>query len=69
MFKMLLSKRRQRLPAQALVEFTLTALVFLMLLVMIIEVARILQAYVTIQHAAREAAADPRPPTEAQGGQ
>lgn len=39
-----------------MVEFALTALVFLFLIVMIIEVARIMQAYVTIQHAAREAA-------------
>ncbi|MBN1312549.1 MAG: DUF11 domain-containing protein [Anaerolineae bacterium] len=53
---MKLSKKHQRRPAQALVEFSLVALVFLFLLVMIIEVARILQAYVTIQHAARQAA-------------
>ncbi len=41
---------------QALVEFTLTALVFLLLLVMIIEVARIMQAYITLQNAARRGA-------------
>lgn len=37
-------------------EFSLVVLVFLFLVVMIIEVARIMQAYVTIHHAAREAA-------------
>jgi uncharacterized repeat protein (TIGR01451 family) len=41
---------------QALVEFALTLLVFLMLLVMIIEVGRILWAYVTLQHAAKTGA-------------
>ncbi|MEJ2149645.1 MAG: TadE/TadG family type IV pilus assembly protein, partial [Chloroflexota bacterium] len=41
---------------QALVEFSLTLMVFLLLLFLIIEVARILQAYVTVQHAARLAA-------------
>ena len=41
---------------QALVEFTLTALLFLLMLVMVLEVARILAAYVTLQHAARQAA-------------
>ncbi|MBN1428028.1 MAG: DUF11 domain-containing protein [Anaerolineae bacterium] len=56
MMKITLPAKYQRRPGQALVEFTLTALVFLTLLVMIIEVARIMQAYVTIQHAARQAA-------------
>jgi uncharacterized repeat protein (TIGR01451 family) len=41
---------------QALVEFALTLLVFLMLLVMIIEVGRILWTYVTLQHAAKTGA-------------
>lgn len=56
MFKTLLPKRHHGWPAQALVEFTLTALVFLLLIVMIIEVGHIMFAYITIQHAAREAA-------------
>jgi hypothetical protein len=46
----------RRSKGQALVEFSLTLLVFLLLLFLIIEVARILQAYITVQHAARVAA-------------
>lgn len=42
-----------RKRGQALVEFSLTALVFLLLLVMVIEIGRILFAFVTLQHAAR----------------
>ncbi len=41
--------------AQTLVEFALTLLVFLLTLTMIIEIARILQAFITVQHAARMA--------------
>jgi len=53
MMQMQLSRPTGKRRAQALVEFSLTALVFLLLLVMIIEIARILQAYITVQHAAR----------------
>jgi len=42
--------------AQALVEFALTFLVFLLLIFLIIEVGRLLYAYVMIQHAARTGA-------------
>lgn len=42
--------------AQALVEFTLTAMLLLLMLTLIIEVARIFQAYVTLQSAARAGA-------------
>jgi uncharacterized repeat protein (TIGR01451 family) len=41
---------------QALAEFALTALVFLLVMVLVIEVAHIMQAFVTIQHAARSGA-------------
>lgn len=41
---------------QALVEFSLTVLVFIVLLLMIIELARIMYAYVNLQHSARMAA-------------
>src|SRR5688572_13187522 len=45
------SKNMQR--GQAMVEFALTSLLFILLVVSIIELARIMHAYVTIQHAAR----------------
>jgi uncharacterized repeat protein (TIGR01451 family) len=48
--------RQHKHRGQALVEFSLTLMVFLLLLFLIIEVARILQAYITVQHAARLAA-------------
>ena len=57
---MLLPKRSRstgQTRAQALVEFTLTAMLLLMMLMLIIEVARIFQAYVTLQGAARLAPA------------
>jgi uncharacterized repeat protein (TIGR01451 family) len=38
---------------QSMVEFALTSLLFIVLLVSIIEVARIMHAYLTLQHAAR----------------
>ena len=41
---------------QALVEFTLTALVFIFLLVMIFEVGHTMFAYMSVQHASRMAA-------------
>lgn len=57
--RMLHTKRTRssgRSTAQALVEFSLTALLLLMLLMLIIEVARIFQTYVTLQNAARAGA-------------
>ncbi len=57
MLRLALSRPRgHKQDAQALVEFALTILVFLLLIFMIIEVARILQAYVTLQNAARAGA-------------
>jgi uncharacterized repeat protein (TIGR01451 family) len=47
---------RRRQDGQALVEFSLTAIAFLFLLVMIIEVGRIFGAYVLLQHATRAGA-------------
>lgn len=47
------SKASKRQSAQALVEFSLTAMVFLLLLVMVIEVGRLLFSYVAMQHAVR----------------
>lgn len=45
-----------KIRAQALVEFSLTAMVLVLLLMLIIEVARIFQTYVTLQSAVREGA-------------
>jgi len=45
------SKRMQH--GQAMVEFALTSLLFILVVVSVIELARIMHAYVTIQHAAR----------------
>lgn len=47
------SKNTGKRAGQALVEFALTAMVFLLLLMLIIEIAHLMQAFVTIQHAAR----------------
>lgn len=44
---------KQMQGGQAMVEFALTSLLFILLVVSIIEIARIMHAYVTIQHAAR----------------
>ncbi len=56
MFKLDLFRPTGKRRAQTLVEFALTAMVFVLLLVMIIEVARLLAAYVILQHAARTGA-------------
>lgn len=48
--------RKQGRPGQALVEFALTFLAFLVLLLMIIEVGRIMFAWIVIQRAANEGA-------------
>ncbi|HEC24337.1 MAG TPA: DUF11 domain-containing protein, partial [Chloroflexi bacterium] len=53
MLHLSLPRQTEKRRAQALVEFSLTILAFLLLFVLIIEVARILQAYITVQHAAR----------------
>lgn len=49
------SSNKQMQRGQAMVEFALTSLLFILLVVSIIEIARIMHAYVTIQHAARVA--------------
>lgn len=51
-----LRRGRRGQDGQALVEFSLTAIAFLFLLVMIIEVGRIFGAYVLLQHATRAGA-------------
>src|SRR5574341_1410338 len=48
-----LNPRRARGRGQALAEFSLTAIVFFMLLMMIVELGRIFYVYVALQHAAR----------------
>ena len=53
-FQLPTSRKKQR--GQGLVEFSLTLMTFLLLMVMIVEVGRILWTYVTLQHAARTAA-------------
>ncbi|HPV08956.1 MAG TPA: TadE/TadG family type IV pilus assembly protein, partial [Aggregatilineales bacterium] len=50
-FQLPTSRKKQR--GQGLVEFSLTLMTFLLLMVMIVEVGRILWTYVTLQHAAR----------------
>jgi len=47
--------RRRHSPGQALIEFALTALIFLTLLFGVIEIGRLLHSWVTLQHAADEA--------------
>lgn len=49
-------RRRGRRRGQALVEFALTSLLFIFTLVSIIELGRMMHAYITLQHAARTAA-------------
>lgn len=53
-FRRRMAARRER--GQGLVEFSLTIMVFLLLVVMIVEVGRMLWAYVTLQQAVRSAA-------------
>lgn len=48
--------KNQKHKGQALVEFSLTLLVFLLLIFLIFEVGRIMQVYLTLQHAAKQGA-------------
>lgn len=56
MINWLLSQRKRQSRGQALVEFALIITVVLMIIFLIIESARILQGWVTVQNAAREGA-------------
>ena len=54
--KILIKKLRKTERGQALVEFAIVSIVLLLILFLIIEVSRVLWAWITVQNAAREGA-------------